>query len=34
MFRVNGALVPLKDAARLPPEEIQRMVVSIMNAVK
>jgi twitching motility protein PilT len=31
MFRVNGSLVPLKDAARLPPEEIQGMALSIMN---
>ena len=25
MFRVDGALVPLKDARRMPPEEIGRM---------
>ncbi|HEX9241952.1 MAG TPA: PilT/PilU family type 4a pilus ATPase [Anaeromyxobacter sp.] len=31
MFRVDGALVPLKDARRLPPEEIARMAVAIMN---
>jgi twitching motility protein PilT len=31
MFRVDGSLVPLKDARRLPPEEISRMVFSIMN---
>lgn len=31
MFRVDGSLVPLKDAARLPPEEIGRMVFSIMS---
>jgi twitching motility protein PilT len=31
MFRVDGSLVPLKDARRLPPEEIARMVFSIMN---
>ncbi len=31
MFRVNGALLPLKDAPRLPPEDIQRMALSIMN---
>ena len=24
MFRVDGALVPLKDARRLPPEEVAR----------
>jgi len=31
MFRVDGSLVPLKDAKRLPPEEIARMAFSIMN---
>jgi twitching motility protein PilT len=31
MFRVDGNLVPLKDARRLPPEEIARMAFSIMN---
>ncbi|WP_242357106.1 type IV pilus twitching motility protein PilT, partial [Anaeromyxobacter sp. SG64] len=31
MFRVDGALLPLKDARRLPPEEIGRMAVGIMN---
>ena len=31
MFRVDGALVPLKDARRLPPEEISRMAFGIMN---
>jgi twitching motility protein PilT len=31
MFRVDGALVPLKDARRLPPEEIGRMAYGIMN---
>ncbi len=31
MFRVDGALVPLKDARRLPPEEVARMVLGIMN---
>jgi len=31
MFRVDGALVPLKDARRLPPEEIARMSLGIMN---
>ena len=34
MFRLNGALVPLKDAPRLPPEEISRMTFSIMNDVQ
>ncbi|MFZ9885995.1 MAG: type IV pilus twitching motility protein PilT [Myxococcota bacterium] len=32
MFRVDGALVPLKDAQRLPPEDVGRMAFSIMNA--
>jgi twitching motility protein PilT len=31
MFRVDGSLVPLKDARRLPPEEIGRMTFGIMN---
>ena len=31
MFRIDGALVPLKDARRLPPEEISRMAFGIMN---
>jgi twitching motility protein PilT len=31
MFRVDGSLVPLKDARRLPPEEIGRMGFGIMN---
>jgi twitching motility protein PilT len=31
MFRVDGALVPLKDARRLPPEEIAKMSLGIMN---
>ena len=31
MFRIDGSLVPLKDARRLPPEEIGRMAFSIMN---
>ncbi len=31
MFRVDGSLVPLKDARRLPPEEIGRMAFGIMN---
>jgi twitching motility protein PilT len=31
MFRVDGSLVPLKDARRLPPEEIARMSIGIMN---
>src|SRR5712671_6058733 len=31
MFRVDGSLVPLKDARRLPAEEIARMAYGIMN---
>lgn len=31
MFRINGQLVPLKDATRISPEEMSRMAVSIMN---
>lgn len=31
MFRINGRLVPLKDAPRISPEEMSRMAVSIMN---
>jgi twitching motility protein PilT len=31
MFRIDGKLVPLKDARRLPPEEISRMAFGIMN---
>jgi len=31
MFRIDGSLVPLKDARRLPPEEISRMALGIMN---
>ncbi len=31
MFRVDGSLVPLKDARRLPPEEVARMAFGIMN---
>jgi len=31
MFRVDGQLVPLKDARRLPPEEVSRMAFGIMN---
>jgi twitching motility protein PilT len=31
MFRVDGSLVPLKDARRLPPEDIARMAFGIMN---
>src|SRR5207237_6919553 len=31
MFRIDGNLVPLKDARHLPPEEISRMALRIMN---
>ncbi|MDF1565886.1 MAG: type IV pilus twitching motility protein PilT [Deltaproteobacteria bacterium] len=31
MFRVDGSLVPLKDARRLPPEDVSRMAFGIMN---
>jgi len=31
MFRIDGSLVPLKDARRLAPEDIGRMAFSIMN---
>jgi len=31
IFRVDGSLLPLKDAQRLAPEDIARMVQAIMN---
>ena len=31
MFRVDGALVPLKNGERILPDELQKMAVSIMN---
>ena len=31
MFRVDGALVPLKDGRRMPPEEVARMAFGVMN---
>jgi len=34
MFRLDGALVPLKNGERMMPEEIQKMSVSIMNPVQ
>jgi twitching motility protein PilT len=34
MFRLDGALVPLKNGERLMPDEIQRMVFGIMNPVQ
>src|SRR5437762_10880040 len=32
MFRIDGSLVPLKDAQRLPPESIGKMAFGIMNS--
>ena len=34
MFRVDGALVPLKNGERLMPEDIQKMSVAIMNPLQ
>jgi twitching motility protein PilT len=34
MFRVDGALVPLKNGERMMPDEIQQMAFSIMNPVQ
>jgi twitching motility protein PilT len=34
IFRVDGALVPLKNAERLLPDEIQNMAFGIMNPVQ
>jgi twitching motility protein PilT len=34
MFRVDGALVPLKNGDRIMPDEIQAMAFSIMNPVQ
>jgi len=34
MFRVDGALVPLKTSERLMPEEIQKMALAIMNPIQ
>jgi twitching motility protein PilT len=34
MFRLDGALVPLKNGERLMPDEIQRMAFGIMNPVQ
>ncbi len=34
MFRVDGALVPLKNAERLMPDEIAKMAIAIMNPVQ
>ncbi len=32
MFRIDGALVPLKDSQRLPPEHVTKTAMGIMNA--
>ena len=34
MFRVDGALVPLKSGERLTPDMVQQMALSIMNPVQ
>ncbi|MDG2051870.1 MAG: type IV pilus twitching motility protein PilT [Myxococcota bacterium] len=34
MFRVDGALVPLRNGERIVPDEIQKMALSIMNPVQ
>ena len=34
MFRVDGALVPLKNGERIMPDELQNMAFSIMNPVQ
>jgi twitching motility protein PilT len=34
MFRINGALVPVKNHERLAPQDIQRVVFGIMNPVQ
>jgi twitching motility protein PilT len=34
MFRVDGALVPLKNGERMQPDEITKMVFGIMNAIQ
>ena len=34
MFRLDGALVPLKNGERLAPEEVQQMAFGIMNPVQ
>ena len=31
MFRVDGALVPLKNGERIPPDDLQKMALGIMN---
>ena len=34
MFRVDGALVPLKNGERLSPEQVQQMALGIMNPIQ
>ena len=34
IFRVDGALVPLKNTERLLPEQLEKMVLAIMNPVQ
>jgi twitching motility protein PilT len=34
MFRVDGALVPLKNGERIPPDDLQKMAFSIMNDIQ
>jgi twitching motility protein PilT len=34
MFRLDGALVPLKNGERMMPEEIQKMAAAIMNPLQ
>ena len=34
MFRVDGALVPLKNGERMVPDQIAEMAFSIMNPVQ
>jgi len=34
MFRVDGALVPLKNGERIMPDELQNMAFSIMNPIQ
>ncbi len=34
MFRLDGALVPLKNGERMMPEEIQKMATAIMNPLQ
>ncbi len=34
MFRVDGALVPLKNAERLLPDQVEKMAFAIMNPVQ